>query len=133
MALGCATLFTPPENKWPSLPSGHFMHVGDFLQVSGVGKPPPKTKTMTQARSESRDAAILDAWERIRSYLHSLVRPDGSYVASHIDVDPLLAKRLESLIVSSAIVETKWSGTTAVVVMRISKTKINAVLETDYR
>ncbi|MDE2290508.1 MAG: hypothetical protein KGL53_00385 [Elusimicrobia bacterium] len=130
---GCAAAFAPARPPWPPFPNGQFMHVGEFLQVSGVGQPKKATLTQTQARSEARDAAILDAWTRLKGYIGSLPLPDGSHVSDAEQADPALAKSVETLVYSATIVSTQWADPQAAVVVRLRKSSINRLLGTDFK
>ncbi|MBI2362044.1 MAG: hypothetical protein HYV15_01490 [Elusimicrobia bacterium] len=131
--LGCAAAFAPARPAWPVLPDGHFMHVGGFLQVTGTGRPARPAANETQARSEARDAALLDAWGRLRAYLDALPLSGGGSVGGAAQDDADLAKTLERLVFAAQIVSTAWDGPTAAVVVRIDKSAVNAALRTEFR
>ncbi|MBI5597142.1 MAG: hypothetical protein HY928_13700 [Elusimicrobia bacterium] len=131
--LGCASVFAPARPAWPAFPDGHFMHVGGYLQVTGTGRPARPTANETQARSEARDAALLDAWDRLRGYLGTLPLEGGGSVGGAAQDDAALAKTLERLVFAAQIVSTAWDGPTAAVVVRIDKAGINSALGTEFR
>jgi len=109
------------------------MHVGAFLQVSGTAREPAGLPTETQRRAESRDKALIDAWQRLLAYIHNLPVPGYGYVRVRAQEEPEFAKRLESLVYSSQVVETRYSGDVAAVVIRIGKSRINQLLNSDFR
>ena len=131
--LGCQAAFAPAKTAWPPLPDGHFMHVGGFLQVTGTGRPLKATVNETQEKSEARDAAMVDAWTRLKAYLGTLPLPGGGTVGGNSDGDAALAKTLEKLSYSAQIVSTTFSGSTAVVVMRVEKAELNQAFGTDFK
>ena len=131
--LGCQAAFAPARTNWPPLPDGHFMNVGGFLQVTGTGRPLKATVNETQEKSEARDAAMVDAWARLKSYLGTLPLPGGGTVGGNADGDAALAKTLETLAFSAQIVSTTFSGPTAVVVMRIEKSALNQAFGTEFK
>lgn len=131
--LGCAAAFAPARPSWPALPDGHFMHVGEFLQVTGTGRPARPTANETQARSEARDAALLDAWGRLRAYLDALPMEGGGTAGGAAGGNTTLAKSLERLVFAAQVVSTTWDGPTAAVVVRIDKAAINAALGTEFK
>ncbi len=121
----CATVFAPPAHHWPPAPDGYFMHVGSFLQVTGTGK--------SSNRAEGRDKAIVDAWDRLLKYIHHLPLSGYGYVKVKAAEDPYFADRLEKFVYSAKVIETQYSGDTAAVVIRIGKTQINNILETQFQ
>lgn len=126
-------MLKPARPHWPRINDGHFMHVGAFLQVSGTARAPEGLPTETQRRAESRDKALVDAWQRLLSYIHNLPLPGFGYVKVRAQEDPAFAKRLETLVYSSQVVETRYSGDLAAVVIRVAKSDINKVLNSDFR
>ena len=133
LLLGCAAAFAPARPAWPALPDGHFMSVGDFLQVTGTGRPSRAARSETQGRSEARDAALLDAWTRLRSYIDSLPLEGGGSAYGATRNDATLAKAVEKLIYTAEIVDTRYDGPVAAVVVRVDKGRINRLLGTDFR
>lgn len=131
--LGCTAAFAPARPSWPPLPDGHFMHVGEFLQVTGTGRALKPTASETQSRSEARDAALLDAWNRLRAYLDTLPLDGGGTVGGAAAGDSALSKSLERLVFAAQVVSTTWDGPTAAVVMRVDKASINAALGTEFK
>lgn len=123
----CQTILSPPAEFWPAAPNGHFMHVGAFLQVTGTAK------AASGSREESREKAIIDAWDRLLSYIHRLPLAGYGYVKVKADENPDFKKRLVEFAYTAAVVETQYSGKTAAVVIRMNKNKINAVLETNFQ
>jgi hypothetical protein len=130
---GCSALLSPPRTSWPLRQDGHFMHVGAFLQVSGTARAPEGMTTETQRRAESRDLAIVDAWDRLREYLYDLPLSGYGNVRIRAKEEPAYAKKIETMIYSMQVVETRFSSGVAAVVLRIKKDTLNSVLETDFR
>ncbi|MBI3297094.1 MAG: hypothetical protein HYZ75_02950 [Elusimicrobia bacterium] len=130
---GCAAAFAPARPAWPSLPDGHFMHVGDFLQVTGTGRAAKPSRNETQERSEARDAALLDAWTRLKSYVDALPLEGGGSVYGAARNDAALAKGMERLIYAAQIVTTRYDGPVAAVVVRVDKVALNRLLGTDFK
>lgn len=131
--IGCAAIFAPARPAWPPLPDGHFMHVGEFFQVTGTGRAEKHSLSETQEKSEARDAALLDAWTRLRAYLDAVPLAGGGTVFGASRNDPKLLKALERLAFSAQVVSTRWDGPTAAVVIRVEKQSINRLLGTDFR
>lgn len=126
-------MLQPARPHWPHGLDGYFMHVGAFLQVTGTARQPADSTSKTQGRAQSRDQAIVDAWERLREYILSLPLPGYGHVRVKAQEEPGFAKRLDTLVYSSQIVETRYSGGVAAVVVRIEKSRINQLLETDFQ
>ncbi|HBL18267.1 MAG: hypothetical protein A2X36_10425 [Elusimicrobia bacterium GWA2_69_24] len=133
LAAGCVEAFRIPAPSWPPLPDGHFMHVGTFLQVSGTAKLPPGMTGETQRRAEGRDAAIMDAWERLQRYLESLPLPEGGTVGERCAASGPLQTSLVNLVRSSELVSTEFAGDRVAAVLRLDKTRINRFLGTQFR
>lgn len=129
----CQAAFAPARPRWPAFPDGHFMHVGQFIQVTGIGRPSKPALSQTQERSEARDAALVDAWARLKAYLESLPAEDGGSVARAARADAALAKGLESAIYKAEVVSTRYEGSTAAVVVRVDKAVLNRVLGMEFR
>lgn len=133
-AVGCASMFKPPIRHWPVFPSGYFMHVGAFIQVTGTGKVDRPGKSAKEISSLSRDEAILDAWDRMRAYLKSMPHPQVTTVAYQARTSKDYASALERLVHGADIVSTHWSkDETAVVVLRVLKDNVNQILGTEYQ
>lgn len=131
--LGCAAIFKPPIRHWPVFPSGYFMHVGAFIQVTGTGKTTRSGETPKTVSSLSRDEAILDAWNRLSAYLKSMPHPQVATVAYHARMSADYAQALDDLVHTADIVSTHWSKDgTAVVVLRVSKDAVNRILGTEF-
>ena len=126
-------MLNPARPRWPRINDGHFMHVGAFLQVSGTARAPEGLPTETQRRAESRDQAMVDAWQRLLAYIHNLPVAGYGYVKVRAQEEPEFSKRLEKLVYSSQVVETRYSGDVAAVVIRIGKSQINQLLNSDFR
>ena len=132
-SLGCASLLKPPIRHWPIFPNGYFMHVGAFIQTTGTGNISRSGRTAKAAASLSRDEAILDAWDRLGAYLKSMPHPKVATVAYHPRMSSEYAQALADLVHTADIVSTHWSKDgTAVVVLRVSKDRINRVLGTEF-
>lgn len=129
----CRAAFSPARPYWPALPDGHFMHVGQFLQVTGIGRPAKPTLSQTQERSEARDAALVDAWSRLKSYLEALPFDETKSVRTAAKDDPALGQALEQAIYKSEVVSTRYDGSTAAVVVRVDKDALNRILGTEFR
>lgn len=131
---GCAAALRPARPFWPPLPSGYFMRVGTFLQVTGTGRITRATENETQRRSLSRDAALLDAWKRMVDYFHLFQMPSGISVGQHAANNDLYSERLSAFVHAAHIASTHWDQDgTAVVVLRIDSSHVNDILETNYR
>lgn len=127
-------MLAPLREPWPPLTDGFFMNVGGFLQVTGTGKAQGAVKSETQARALARDAALLDAWRRLRGHLESLRAKDGRPVALRATREPQYNQRLEALVHGAAIVSTHFDDEgTAVIVLRVERRVIQQTLETDYK
>ncbi len=124
---GCKAAFQPARQSWPRLPNGYFMHVGAFLQVTGTGK------SATGSKEESREKAIVDAWDRLLGYIERLPLPGYGYVKVKAKENPEFAKQLREFVYTAQVVETRRSGTVTAVVIRIGKSQINQFLETDFK
>lgn len=129
----CRAAFAPARPRWPAFPDGHFMHVGQFIQVTGIGRPAKKALSQTQERSEARDAALVDAWGRLKAYLESLPHESAGSVGRAARADGALAKGLEGAIYKAEVVSTRYDGSTAAVVVRVDKEVLNGVLGTEFR
>lgn len=129
----CQAAFAPLRPRWPALPDGHFMHVGQFLQVTGTGRPAKPTLSQTQERSEARDAALVDAWGRLKAYLEALPYDGAGSVGAAAQENAALAQSLEQAIFKAEIVETRYDGSTAAVVVRVDKDALNRLLGTEFR
>jgi hypothetical protein len=133
LLLACSSIFAPAKQYWPDLPDGHFMHVGEFIQVSGTGSAGPSTSD-TERKSVSRDAALLDAWERLRAYISVLVLPDGMRVNDRMAASEEYAAGIHRLVQRGKLVSTQYTADdTAIVILRISKSEINNALGTRFQ
>lgn len=128
----CASVLAPAKPRWPPFPDSNFMHVGAFLQVSGTGRAQGKTTSDSQRMSLSRDEALLDAWQRLRSYLGLLTLVDGSSAKERAAASKEFKSGLDSLVYSAEIASTKFDAGTAAVVLRLPKERVNAALGTEY-
>ncbi|TPW20237.1 MAG: hypothetical protein FD126_1887 [Elusimicrobia bacterium] len=129
----CQAAFAPLRPRWPAFPDGHFMHVGQFLQVTGTGRPAKTTLSQTQERSEARDAALVDAWGRLKAYLEALPYDRTGSVGAAAKANAALAQSLEQVIFKAEIVETRYDGSMAAVVVRVDKDALNRMLDTEFR
>ena len=129
----CRAAFAPARPNWPAFPDGHFMHVGQFLQVTGIGRPKKTALNQTQERSEARDAALVDAWGRLKSYIEALPYELSGTVGAAARSHKLLSKRIEAAIYKAEVVSTRYDGSTAAVVVRVDKLELNRVLGTEFR
>ncbi len=109
------------------------MTVGSHLQVTGTGTPPNPTTSETQRRSESRDAALRDAWSRLRGYIESLSLESGETLGNRSRHSPRLRRKIGDLVRSADRVSATFDGNRATVAIRINKDRINKVLGTKYR
>ncbi|MFH1725071.1 MAG: hypothetical protein ABII00_10685 [Elusimicrobiota bacterium] len=131
--LGCSAMFQTVQPRWPALPDAHFMHVGDYLQVTGTGTAAKPVSSETQRRSESRDAALLDAWERLGGYLEVLIVRGKGTVGDMSRGSDEFRGELDRLVYSAKVVSTQWEQGTAIVIIRLDKGRVNKTLGTDYR
>ena len=129
----CQAAFAPARPHWPALPDGHFMHVGQFLQVTGTGRPAKPTLSQTQERSEARDAALVDAWGRLKAYVEALPFDETKSVRAAARDNAALAQALEQAVYKAEVVSTRYDGSTAAVVVRVDKNELNRVLGTEFR
>lgn len=113
---GCAAIEPVDRSIWPDA-GERIMHAGAFLQVTGVGKPDPKTGSKTQRRSTSRDAAILDARLRLREFVER-VQVGGGSAGQRAAEDPAWSKRIDAATLGFEVAETRWddSDVAAVVI-----------------
>lgn len=129
----CQAAFAPARPRWPAFPDGHFMHVGQFLQVTGIGRPAKQALSQTQERAEARDAALVDAWGRLKAYLESLPHEAAGSVGRASREDKAFAERLEQAIYKAEVVSTRFDGSTAAVVVRVDKEGLNRILGMEFR
>ena len=129
----CRAAFSPARPYWPAFPDGHFMHVGQFLQVTGIGRPLKPTLSQTQERSEARDVALVDAWGRLTSYLEALPFDETRRVKGAARDNPALADAIQQAIYKAEVVSTRYDGSTAAVVVRVDKQALNKLLGTEFR
>ena len=129
--LACTAAFQPPPRRWPPFPDENFMHVGAFLQVAAAGRAQGKVTSMTQAKSLSRDEALLAAWNKLESYIVSLPTRGGGTVGELVAASPKLRAKLDALVHSAEIASTKWDEDgTAAVVLVLGKDRINSLFDT---
>jgi hypothetical protein len=129
----CQAAFAPARPRWPAFPDGHFMHVGQFLQVTGIGRPAKQALSQTQERAEARDAALVDAWGRLKAYLESLPHDGAGSVGRASREDKAFAERLEQAIYKAEVVSTRYDGSTAAVVVRVDKQALIRILGMEFR
>ena len=129
----CRAAFEPARPKWPAAPDGFFMHVGAFLQVTGTGKAPDSVSSPSQRITEARERATVDAWDRLREYLYSIPLAGYGYVRVRAKEEPAFAQALDRFVYAAEVVDSRRDGEYAAVVIRVPKSGINEVLETDFR
>ena len=129
LLLGCASASPAPEEPW-SFPGKGFAPE-EFLFVNGAGKAVGAVSSDTQRKSLSRDAALINAWDRTSSRLKSLPMKSGGTVRDRLGDSSRLRARFKTLVRSAEVVSTRWSADgTASVVIRLPKDRIHQVLGT---
>ena len=127
-ALGCACAASTTGSAW-STPAEDFAPEPEYLFVGGSGRAAGALVSGTQERSLSRDAALINAWDRTASYLESLPAKAGGRVHDRLEGSQGLRDRFQTLVHSAEVVSTRWRGDgTAAVVIRIPKDRIRQVL-----
>jgi hypothetical protein len=110
-AFGCSTM---PEPKDEDIRVS-----GDSVMVTAVGKPNPKLTNTTQRRAVSRDAALVTAQEKLRTYIWGIKGPMtvGERVARE--------DRLKKCLSHVQTIRTRWeSDDSAVVIIRLPRSAL---------
>jgi hypothetical protein len=101
----------------------------DTIRVRGIGVPPEGTKSLTQRRGLSRNAALVNARYEALALLRGVKLTGGLSVASLMEKDSRIREIANQVIAGMEEVQVEWaSDDGAVVLLELKRDKLEKML-----